>query len=274
MKYNICIMYFSPTGTTRTVVKRIAHRFEEKAGDTVAIKEHDFTLPAGRREAPSFTGSDLLIIGVPVYAGRVPNVLLKYLNTITGSGALAVPVVLYGNRDYDDALLELKDILESNGFTAVAAAAFVGEHSFSKILAADRPDDDDLKLAEVFADLVYHKLTMHTEFESVTVKGNSPYRKYYTPRDENGEPVTDFRLITPETSDDCVDCKTCAEICPMGSIDFDDVSRLTGICIKCCACIKRCPTQAKYFADPRFIRHKNELEEGLANRRKEPEWFV
>lgn len=274
MKYNICTMYFSPTGTTRTVVTRIAERLEKNAGDTAAIKEHDFTLPAGRREAPSFSGSDLLIIGVPVYAGRVPNVLLKYLNTITGCGALAVPVVLYGNRDYDDALLELKDILEANGFTAVAAAAFVGEHSFSTILGADRPDADDLKLADDFADLVYHKLTMPAEINSLAVKGNRPYRKYYTPRDENGEPVKDFRLITPETGDDCIDCKTCVEVCPMGSIDFDDVTRLTGICIKCCACIKRCPTQAKYFADHRFILHKNELEERLAHLRREPEWFV
>ncbi len=274
LKYNICTMYFSPTGTTCTIVRRIADRLEKNAGEPVTIREYDFTLPSGRREAPSFNARDLLIIGVPVYAGRVPNVLLSYLNIIIGSGALVVPVVLYGNRDYDDALLELKDILESNGFTAVAAAAFVGEHSFSKILGADRPDANDIMLADTFADQVYHKLTMQNEFESVRVKGNRPYRKYYTPRDENGAPVTDFRLITPETSDDCIDCKTCAEICPMGSIDYDDVSRLTGICIKCCACIKRCPTQAKHFADHRFIRHKNELEEGFAYRRREPEWFV
>jgi len=273
LKYNICTMYFSPTGTTRTIVKRIGERLAQNAGEQVTIKEHDFTLPAGRREAPSFNGRDLLIIGVPVYAGRVPNVLLRYLNSITGSGALAVPVVLYGNRDYDDALLELKDILETNGFTAIAAAAFVGEHSFSVILGAGRPDADDIKLADAFADMLYHKLTGQGELESVRVKGNRPYRKYYTPRDENGEPVKDFRLITPETSDDCIDCKTCAEVCPMGSIDFDDVSRLTGICIKCCACIKRCPTQAKHFTDQRFIRHKNELEERLAHRRREPECF-
>ena len=196
LKYNICTMYFSPTGTTCTIVRRIADRLEKNAGEPVTIREYDFTLPSGRREAPSFNARDLLIIGVPVYAGRVPNVLLSYLNIIIGSGALVVPVVLYGNRDYDDALLELKDILESNGFTAVAAAAFVGEHSFSKILGADRPDANDIMLADTFADQVYHKLTMQNEFESVRVKGNRPYRKYYTPRDENGAPVTDFRLIT------------------------------------------------------------------------------
>ena len=123
LKYNICTMYFSPTGTTCTIVRRIADRLEKNAGEPVTIREYDFTLPSGRREAPSFNARDLLIIGVPVYAGRVPNVLLSYLNIIIGSGALVVPVVLYGNRDYDDALLELKDILESNG---LPPAGFVG----------------------------------------------------------------------------------------------------------------------------------------------------
>lgn len=68
---------------------------------------------------------------MPVIAGRVPNVLLKFLDTLQGGGALAVPVVLYGNRNFDDALIELRNILQDRGFYAIGAAAFIGEHSFS-----------------------------------------------------------------------------------------------------------------------------------------------
>ena len=35
----------------------------------------------------------------------------------------------------------------------------------------------------------------------------------------------------------------------MGSVDREDVSQVTGICIKCQACIKSCPNGAKYFTD-------------------------
>lgn len=273
MNYRINKMYFSATGTTQTIVDGIAKRLVENTGRPVNINNYDFTLPAGRKDARSFTKEDLLIIGVPVYAGRVPNILVKYLNTITGDGALAVPVVVFGNRDYDDALLELKDILESHNFTVIAAGAFVGEHSFSKTLGGNRPDEKDMMLVYRFADQVYQKIAIQDKFNSIQVKGNRPYRKYYAPKDESGEPVKDFRLISPETSEDCVDCKTCAEVCPMGSIDYDNVTQVTGICIKCCACIKKCPTKAKHFADPRFLRHKHELEIAF-DRRTEPEWFV
>ncbi len=59
---------------------------------------------------------------------------------------MAIAVVVYGNRNYDDALIELKDILESDGFKVVAGAAFIGEHSFSKTLAKNRPDEKDMDI--------------------------------------------------------------------------------------------------------------------------------
>ncbi|MEA1959765.1 MAG: EFR1 family ferrodoxin [Bacillota bacterium] len=274
MNWNIHTMYFSPTDTTKTIVSGIANKLLQAGGGEKTIHTIDFTLPAGRKEPVFFTKDDLVVIGVPVYAGRVPNVLLKYLDSITGNGALAVAIVVYGNRDYDDALLELKDILESHNFTVIAGGAFVGEHSFSDTLGGNRPDEKDMTLAADFAEKVYSKLSANEPFQSIDVKGNRPYRRYYVPKDKDGQPVNDFRKITPKTNEeDCVDCKLCAEVCPMGSIDFDDVSVVNGICIKCCACIKKCPTGAKFFDDPNFLKHKYELEVAF-DRRSEPETFV
>ena len=93
------------------------------------------------------------------------------------------------------------------------------------------------------------------------------------PKDENGDPIKDFRLVKPKTNDDCIDCKLCAEVCPMGSIDFDDVFQIYGVCIKCGACINKCPAQAKYFDDSNYLRHKHELEIAF-DRRSEPEIFI
>ena len=264
------IMYFSPTSTTKKVLEETGKQLFEKS--EIEIGEViDFTLPKQRLNGQSFNSNDILLIGIPVYAGRVPNILLSYLNTIKGDKTLVIPVVVYGNRHYDDALIEFNDILTLNGFKVIAGGAFIGEHSFSKILAKDRPDGKDLSIGRDFADMISKKIS-EEDFAKIEVKGNRPYRPYYMPKNKDDKPV-DIRKVKPKTNDNCIDCKLCAEVCPMGSISYDDVSKMIGICIKCCACVKFCPTEAKFFDDSDYIRHKRELEEQCGVRR-EPEVFV
>jgi len=272
MNKTINAMYFSATDTTKKVVSEIAMKISENFNREIIINNIDFTLPGDRIKPVSFLEEDVVIIGVPVYAGRVPNVLLKYLNSITGNGALAIPVVVYGNRNYDDAIIELKDILEFNGFQVIAAGTFIGEHSFSMTLAKNRPDEKDMAIAGDFAKQIYTKIVTQEEFQTVVVNGNQPYRKHYMPKNKDGSPV-DLRKVSPKTNSNCIDCKLCVIVCPMGSIDADDVSKLNGICIKCGACIKKCPSQAKYYDDKDYLRHKQELEIEFTYRR-EPELFI
>lgn len=271
-KYHIHAVYFSGTGTTKKIVTAISKRLASAMETDINIV--NFSLPSARTSALSFTHRDLVIFGTPVYAGRVPNVLLKYIKAITGNGALAVPIVLFGNRDYDDALIELRNLLEDDGFHTIAAAAFVGEHSFSTVLAAGRPDVNDMELADAFSDNIYDKLNSIAEPEllsPIEVKGESPIRPYYQPRDRKQNAI-DIRKVLPKINGNCSSCGLCADICPMGSISHDDVHEYTGICIKCCACVKLCPQHARYFDDPNFIYHKEELEH-LFKRRAEVELF-
>lgn len=267
-------VFFSATGTTRKVVTRIADVIAGELG--VKSETFDFTSPGSRETVLSFSVDDLVVLGTPVYAGRVPNVLLKYLETLRGNGAVAVPIVVFGNRNYDDALIELRDILERDGFHTVAAAAFVGEHSFSYTLGRGRPDEADMAVAKDFATKVTEKLGAIADSQTlapVTVKGVPyPYRGYYLPRDTQGNPV-DLRKVRPLTGADCNDCKICAESCPMGSISHGNVREYAGICIRCGACVKKCPQHARYYIDEAYLYHKRELEEGFT-RRAEPELFV
>jgi NAD-dependent dihydropyrimidine dehydrogenase PreA subunit/NAD(P)H-dependent FMN reductase len=267
-------LYFSPTGTTRKIVTEIAAVIAKSFKTPLEI--FDFTLPSVRGLPPVILSSDFVVVGVPVYAGRVPNVLLKYLTSINGMDAVASAVVLYGNRHYDDALIELKDILEDDGFHVLSAAAFVGEHSFSDILARSRPDKADLETAVRFAERTVEKAKItqnKEELKPVHVKGTpKPYRGYYQPRDAEGKAV-DLRKVKPLINDSCDDCKICARVCPMSSISFEDVRVYVGICIKCGACVKQCPQKARYYDDSSYLNHKRELEEGLT-RRAEPEMFT
>lgn len=267
-------VYFSATGTTKRVTQAMAQEIATRAG--IRCRDYDFTLPVSRQTQPQFSAQDLVIFGTPVYAGRVPNLLIKYVASLRGNGALAVPVVLYGNRAYDDALMELRNTLEEGGFQTLAAAAFVGEHSFGTAMATGRPDATDLALARQFAADLWQKvkdLEPAQAHSPIPVRGNDPIGPYYRPMDSQGNFI-DIRKVKPDTTEDCVDCLWCAAHCPMGSIDPEEPRNTPGICIKCNACVKGCPVGAKLFSDPGYQFHRDDLAAQFAQPPKSPELFL
>ena len=268
-------VYFSGTGTTRRTVERIAGDIAARLG--LPVQSVDFSRPALRQETLRFSDTDLVVFGTPVYAGRVPNVLLPFLQEkVVGGGALAVPVVLFGNRNYDDALSELRLTLTAGGFHPVAGAAFSCQHSFSLTQGAGRPDISDLTIAAGFADQVYHKVEALPSAEAcppLFVKGNDPVGPYYTPRDRHGNPIN-ILPVKPKTKDTCTQCGRCAKECPLEAIDPADAHNIVGKCMKCNRCVRHCPKHAKYFDDPNYLYHKTELDEQYTWPRKEPELFL
>ncbi len=238
------------------------------------VKSTDFTHIETRGKTFAFGPNELVVIGTPVYAGRVPNVLLPFLTQkLRGNGTLAIPVVLYGNRNYDDALIELKTILDENGFISIAAAAMIGEHSFSTILAKGRPDAADMDKLAVFSKNIINKLPTRSPLSPVSVLGCNPIRPYYTPRDHLGNPINILKVKPVTDTTRCKQCGYCALLCPMGSINPENVTEISGICIKCCACVKKCPCGAKFFTDENYLYHQHELEDEFS-RRAEPEFFL
>ena len=264
----ITAVFFSPTGNTRKAVVEIADVIARREG--IAVREIDFTLPRAREEVRKFEAGELVIFGTPVYAGRIPNKILPAVQTLfEGNGTLAVPVVTFGNRSFDNALIELRIELEQHGFHTVAGAAFVAEHVFSNKLAAGRPDEKDLQIICRFAEAVAEKINGFKEGPldgmaeipaPAAVKGIEPVPAYYRPLQEDGSPAN-FLKAKPKTSDSCNDCGICARVCPMGSISPEDYRTVTGICIKCQACVKSCPVHARFFDDPVMLSHTRMLEQ-------------
>ena len=264
----IAAVFFSPTGNTRKAVVEIADVIARREG--IAVREIDFTLPRAREEVRKFEAGELVIFGTPVYAGRIPNKILPAVQKLfEGNGALAVPVVTFGNRSFDNALIELRIELEQHGFHTIAGAAFVAEHVFSNKLAAGRPDEKDLQTIRRFAEDVAEKIKGLEEGPldgmaeipaPAAVKGIEPVPAYYRPLQEDGSPAN-FLKAKPKTSDSCNDCGICARVCPMGSISPEDYRTVTGICIKCQACVKSCPVHAKFFDDPVMLSHTRMLEQ-------------
>lgn len=258
----VVAVYFSAVGNTKKVVEEIAEKVSLMLDLSWEII--DFTLPIAREKVYRFTQEDLVVFGVPTYAGRVPNKVLPYVQEMfRGQETPVVPVVTFGNRSFDSSLSELAQVLTVNGFVLVAAGAFVCEHVFSEKIGTGRPDAKDWEEIHGFAEEIIRKLKQNQitcEWQPGEVK------PYYTPLGIEGQPAKFLKAKPLTDVGKCNRCSMCAEVCPMGSIDTEDVSEVTGICIKCQACIRKCPQGAKYFADEAFLSHVAMLEANYTRR--------
>lgn len=259
-----CIVY-SPTRTTHRIVVAIAEGLGTRITTYVDLTRR-------RTDAVKVTvaAHDLAVFGVPVYAGRVALTAVDRLQCIRGQETPALLVVVYGNRAYEDALLELADLVSVSGFVPIAAAAFVGEHSYSteaNPIAVGRPDERDLGQAAAFGQAVRALLqcagSVHA-LDRLTPPGNRPYRRGMRPWGASPATLADL----------CTLCGLCADVCPVGAITVGQSVETDGwACTLCSACIKVCPTGARVMADEDVLRTARWLATEHSTR-KEPELYL
>ena len=240
---------FSPTGGTSKIAAAIAGA---RMGTRI-----DLCSPVEPQEIPA--GAPLLAV-VPVYGGRIPAIAAQRLLALQGNGNPAIAVVVYGNRAYEDALLELKNVLTEAGHQIVAAAAFIAEHSIIRSIGANRPDAADLTRAVEFGAEVDAKL--NGELTTVDVPGNAEYR-----------PLPQMPA-TPLVTDACGGCGMCARKCPVGAIPLSNPrSTEAAKCILCMRCVAICPRKARILPPPMVEAFTARLN-AVASEPKQPEIYI
>lgn len=272
------LVFFSPTHTSAKIARAIA----EGIGMPRRI-ETDLTLD--EENSPINIDNSLTIVAAPVYGGRIAEVAIERIKRLHGKNSPVIVVALYGNRDYEDALVELRDTTANNGFTTLAAGAFIGEHSYSREgmpIAAGRPDNSDIQKAIEFGKACLAKLeaaettitgtsdnegteemnsALAEQISNFFVKGNVPYKVI-----KHGTPTC------PISTEDCFTCGECIDLCPTHAISLNDEGKIvTEVtrCIRCCACVKGCPVGARIYDTP----YTAKLFQNFSARR-EPETFL
>lgn len=250
--------YFSPGGTTRAITEYFTSCLPGKRITSVDL------LRARVKIGLNFGPADLLVMNLPVFIGRLPKICPDMLAGFKGADTPAVAMVTYGNREYEDALLELCDILSTGGFRIIGAGAFIARHSIFTRLAADRPDAADKQKIAAFAALCAAKLA--GEHDSLRMQAQVPGNRPYC--------AVQHQLLKPAGNEACVSCGLCADICPTGAIDpAAPTQTMAERCITCTACVHNCPQGSRAFRGPVF-EERTAMFLAKFSARKEPEIFI
>lgn len=225
-------MIFSPTGGTR----KVADIISKKLANTFSSENIIIDLTDRRYDFSSciFEKEDICIVAVPSYGGRVPETAVSRIGQMEGNGAKAILIAVYGNREFEDTLVELQDTLEEAGFIPIAGIGALAEHSIVRQYAEGRPDEEDKKDLEEYAKVISQRLENKNFPEELILPGNRPYKQY------NGVP------IKPKASSACTKCGVCFDVCPVGAIPKEHPQDTdTDKCISCMRCLSVCPSHAR-----------------------------
>lgn len=224
--------FFSPTGGTFRAGQGVACAL----GNTVLVDLTGPKLPV----LPTLSPGDLAVLSAPAFAGRVPALAAQRFLGLQGGGAPAVVVCAYGNRAFDDTLLELSHLASAAGFCPVAGVAAVTQHSVLPQFATGRPNGGDLNQLSVFANTILQKLRSGNTTPPA-LPGNTPYRPLPT------------GVTVPALLGVCNHCGQCAARCPVGAINPANPAQMQGnTCIGCMRCVAICPAGARQINPDRL----------------------
>ena len=230
------VLYFSGTGNSRYIAKRIADALRDNLfGINDRIKSND--------TSPVESDSRLVIV-TPTYAWRIPRIVRNWLLKTDFPNGKQVWFVMDCGSEIGNAAKFNRELCEKKHLTYMGTAQIVMPENYiamfnaptasesRKIIAAAEPDID-----RVIASI--------KESKSFVPPRNNLYDRFMS-----GPVNSIFYSVAVKSKDfaagsACIGCGKCAELCPLNNITLENGKPVWGAnCTHCMACICYCPTKA------------------------------
>jgi ferredoxin len=240
--HKIKLVYFSPTDSTKNILYKIVEEMDLSIDEEFNLTNYEY-----KDFKHSFDENDVILLGFPVYGGRVPEPARNRFNGLRGNGSKIVIILTYGDVHYSDSLIEISEIIKNHGFTIIGMGTFVSQHSIVKSVGFDRPNKEDYKIIKYFGKKLVEKLDRNEDFkiELGTQKSFGKYSKL---------------PLKPKVKNNCSQCGLCAKLCPKNAIETYNLLKTNkSRCICCMRCVKYCPNNARdltrieYFISKIFL---------------------
>ena len=248
------IFYFSGTGNSNYVAKRIADALDDALVNlNDRIKASD--------TSPVETGERLIIV-TPTYAWRIPRVVRDWLLKTELHGAKQAWFVMTCGSEIGNADKYNRELCTEKAISCMGTAQIVMPENFIAMFNAPTVEEARriVAKAEPFIDRAIAAIRAGHMFSPPRKKlydriASSAVNPVFYPLFVKANPFT--------ASDVCIGCGKCEKLCPLNNITLQNARPVWGSnCTQCMACICYCPTRAieygkKSAGKPRY--HFEEL---------------
>lgn len=221
---------FSPTGGTAKAADILTENWQDVEKIDLTKAETDFS----EYTLYTFSSEDTVLVAMPSFGGLAPQTAIDRFLRISGNGAKCIVVAVYGNRAFEDTLVQMQDAAEQRRFHVIAGVSAIAEHSILRQYAAGRPNQSDIAQLSAFADRIAKKCAADKTGEKIILPGNRPYKK------------GGGAGLVPKCTSSCVLCGECAKVCPTQAIDRKNPKGTDRKkCISCMRCVSVCTKNAR-----------------------------
>lgn len=231
------IYYFSGTGNSREIAKRLAKAVKDEAASITSVKNS------------SALNNEVVGFVFPIYAWGLPRIMKAFIRQLSfPTPPLYIYMVCTCGDDIGHTDREMQQLLAEKGLTLDAAWSIIMPNTYIALpgFDIDKPQVSLHKLEQALpriADIAQLVLKRSQKVRDVHpgafagIKSNvlrPLFNKFLT---------GDKRF---KVTDGCTHCGRCAKACPMGNITYneDGFPVWNGNCADCLACYHSCPQHA------------------------------
>jgi len=233
------IFYFSGTGNSKYVAERLGKLLDER---TVSIAS---VMKDGNDDNIKDTVKDMIaddVVGIvaPVYMFGLPSIVIEFISSVKLKSKKVFTVMTYGGVPADASAMLRKELVKRGAEVTHSFEIRIPDNYVPIYRVPDEDVQEKLfKSADIAIDKIPERLKKDKDLKKRSLPGRVMSFLFYG---IYGRRNTKEFKVTKK----CNGCGKCEKICPVNMISMDGGKPTwePGKCIKCLACVHRCPTAA------------------------------